>query len=75
MPDPAPCRKMCVRIIGPKVPAYLPPFLWFLPILLLTLGCFYLFENSPKSAKLLRAMSSGYIILIYLALNSLFFYT
>ncbi|OFZ12766.1 MAG: hypothetical protein A2X86_15460 [Bdellovibrionales bacterium GWA2_49_15] len=59
--------------LGPGLPSYLAPFLWFLPILLLTLGAYYLLADSPKSARLFRAMSSGYIILIYLALNSLFF--
>ena len=60
--------------LGPGMPAYLPPFLWFLPLLLLTLGCFYLLQNSAQSAKLFRAVSSGYIILVYLALNSLFYF-
>lgn len=59
--------------LGSKMPGHLPILLWFFPILLLTLGGLYLAQNSAKSAKLFRAMSSGYIILIYLALNSLLF--
>ncbi len=59
--------------LGLTVPIFLPPLLWFFPFLLLILGVLYLLKNSGKSAKVFRAMSSGYIILIYITLTTLLY--